>query len=56
MAALSPSATAFASLESSQLNNHFGLNGLKQYLAFLARTDMFDRGEVVDIHSFLHAL
>ena len=35
---------------------HFGLRGLKQYLAFLERMHMFDRGKVLDIHSFLHAL
>lgn len=35
---------------------HFGLKNLKQYRAFLAGTDMFDRGEVVEMHAFLHSL
>lgn len=35
---------------------HFGLNNLKQYQTFLAGTDIFDRGEAVGIHEFLHAL
>lgn len=35
---------------------YFGLNNLQEYMAFLSETDMFDRGEVVDIHAFLHSL
>lgn len=35
---------------------HFGLRDLKRYQEFLSGTDTFDRGEVVEINSFLHTL
>ncbi|KAF8414349.1 hypothetical protein L210DRAFT_3514070, partial [Boletus edulis BED1] len=34
----------------------FGLNDLEGYQAFLDTTDTFDRGEAVDLHTFLHSL
>ena len=35
---------------------HFDLRDLKQYEAFLAGTEMFDKGEEVDIHELLNTL
>ena len=52
------SSTTFgmASVIADAVLHHFELNNLQQYQTFLAEIDMFERGDEVDIHAFLHAL
>lgn len=35
---------------------HFKLDSFEEYQEFLAQTDMFDRGEELDLHMFLKTL